>query len=89
MHEPNQAQEIYDCIKQNLKGVCIEDIVEATHWNRYLVEVATKIMVERNLIEKIGETEWGDPIYKARKPKIEDMEPEPDHSDITDEMGTR
>jgi len=88
--EPNQAQEIFEFIFQSSKPVCVEDIVQGTRWNRHLVEVATKLLVEAALIEEV-KTEWGDPVYMVmtRRPSGADRESEPDHSDITDEMGTR
>lgn len=60
----NQSEEILDHIKAN-PGTCIEGIVSGTGWNRHLVEVATKAMMERGLIKDLGKDKWGDSTFEA------------------------
>jgi hypothetical protein len=60
----NQSEEIFDFIKSN-PGTNTEDVAQGTGWNRYLVEKAIKIMLERKLVISIGKTEWGDPVLQA------------------------
>lgn len=60
----NQSEEILECICKN-PGICTEDIVQQTGWNRYLVETATCMMVENGLIKEVGHEEWGDPKFEV------------------------
>lgn len=60
----NQSEEILDYIKAN-PGVSTEGIVSGTGWNRHLVEVAIKLMVEQGLVKEVGQTDWLDFRYEA------------------------
>lgn len=60
----NQSEEILNYIKEH-PGACTEGIVSGTGWNRHLVEVATRMMLEQGLIRETGKTEWGDPKFEA------------------------
>lgn len=64
MTERNQTQEIYDYIRQH-PDACTQDIVDDLGWNRYIVEMATKMMIERGLIQETGRADWDDPKFRA------------------------
>lgn len=59
----NQATEIFEYIKTH-PGADVQEIADGTEWNRHVVEVATKIMVERGMIRETGRTECDDPKYE-------------------------
>lgn len=47
----NQSEEILECIRKH-PGIYTEDIVRETGWNRHLVEMATRMMVESTYLQR-------------------------------------
>lgn len=60
----NQTKEILDYIKAH-PGANAQDIAKATGWNRHIVDVATQMLTQNNLIREVGRTEWDDPKHEA------------------------
>lgn len=60
----NQSEEILNFIKE-YPGATVENIVSGTGWNRHLIEVAVKLMVEQGLVREVGQTDWLGFRYEA------------------------